>query len=171
MLAGGIAHDFNNLLTGVLGNISLARLQLDNPDATASHLDGIETSAMRAADLCQQMLAYAGKGRFHEQRLDLGALITDMLPLLKLSVAKGVSLRVDIGAGLPAMYGDPTQMRQVVLNLVTNASDAIAGTGTIEIRLFVVGSDAACSASWSRRSSRRAGRTTSSSRSATAAAA
>ena len=65
-----------------------------------------------------------------------------MLPLLKLSVAKGVSLRVDIGPGLPAMYGDPTQMRQVVLNLVTNASDAIAGTGTIEIRLFVVGSDA-----------------------------
>ena len=142
VLAGGIAHDFNNLLTGVLGNISLARLQLDNPDATSSHLDGIETSAMRAADLCQQMLAYAGKGRFHEQRLDLGALITDMLPLLKLSVAKGVSLRVDIGPGLPAMYGDPTQMRQVVLNLVTNASDAIAGTGTIEIRLFVVGSDA-----------------------------
>ncbi len=142
VLAGGIAHDFNNLLTGVLGNISLARLQLDNPDATSSHLDGIETSAMRAADLCQQMLAYAGKGRFHEQRLDLGALITDMLPLLKLSVAKGVSLRVDIGPGLPAMYGDPTQMRQVVLNLVTNASDAIAGTGTIEIRLFVVESDA-----------------------------
>ena len=142
VLAGGIAHDFNNLLTGVLGNISLARLQLDNPEATGAHLDGIETSAMRAADLCQQMLAYAGKGRFHEQRLDLGALITDMLPLLKLSVAKGVSLRGDVAPGLPALYGDPTQMRQVVLNLVTNASDAIAGTGTIEIRMFVVGSDA-----------------------------
>ena len=93
VLAGGIAHDFNNLLTGVLGNISLARLQLDNSEATSSHLDGIETSAMRAADLCQQMLAYAGKGRFHEQRLDLGALVTDMLPLLRLSVAKGVSLQ------------------------------------------------------------------------------
>ena len=143
VLAGGIAHDFNNLLTGVLGNISLARLQLDNPEATSSHLDGIETSAMRAADLCQQMLAYAGKGRFHEQRLDLGALVTDMLPLLRLSVAKGVSLRVDIAPGLPAMWGDPTQMRQVVLNLVTNGSDAIGGTGTIEIRVFVVGSDAA----------------------------
>ena len=72
VLAGGIAHDFNNLLTGVLGNISLARLQLDNADATAVASGGIETSAMRAADLCQQMLAYAGKGRFHEQRLDLG---------------------------------------------------------------------------------------------------
>ena len=138
VLAGGIAHDFNNLLTGVLGNISLARLQLDNPDATASHLDGIETSAMRAADLCQQMLAYAGKGRFHLQRLDLGALVTDMLPLLRLSVAKGVSLRVELTPNLPAMWGDPTQMRQVVLNLVMNGSDAIGGTGTIEIRVFVV---------------------------------
>ena len=127
---------------------------------------------MRAADLCQQMLAYAGKGRFHEQRLDLGALITDMLPLLKLSVAKGVSLRVDVGPGLPAMYGDPTQMRQVVLNLVTNASDAIAGTGTIEIRAVRrrLGRRS-CSASWSRRSSRTAGRTTWCSRSATAGAA
>ena len=143
VLAGGIAHDFNNLLTGVLGNISLARLQLDNPEATSSHLDGIETSAIRAADLCQQMLAYAGKGRFHEQRLDLGALVADMLPLLRLSVAKGVSLRLDIAPDLPAMWGDPTQMRQVVLNLVTNGSDAISGTGTIEIRVFVVPSDAA----------------------------
>jgi two-component system cell cycle sensor histidine kinase/response regulator CckA len=142
VLAGGIAHDFNNLLTGVLGNISLARLQLDNPEATASHLDGIETSAMRAADLCQQMLAYAGKGRFHLQRLDLGALVSDMLPLLRLSVAKGVSLRVELTPDLPAMWGDPTQMRQVVLNLVMNGSDAIAGTGTIEIRVFVVPPDA-----------------------------
>jgi two-component system, cell cycle sensor histidine kinase and response regulator CckA len=142
VLAGGIAHDFNNLLTGVLGNISLARLQLDNAEATSSHLDGIETSAMRAADLCQQMLAYAGKGRFHEQRLDLGALVADMLPLLRLSIAKGVSLQIDIAPGLPAMWGDPTQMRQVVLNLVTNGSDAIAGTGTIEIRVFEVPWDA-----------------------------
>jgi signal transduction histidine kinase/CheY-like chemotaxis protein len=142
VLAGGIAHDFNNLLTGVLGNISLARLRLDDPELTASRLDGIEMSAIRAADLCQQMLAYAGKGRFHLQRLDLGALVADMLPLLRLSVAKGVTLRVDIAPGLPAMWGDPTQMRQVVLNLVTNGSDAVAGTGTIEIRVFAVPPDA-----------------------------
>jgi PAS domain S-box-containing protein len=138
VLAGGIAHDFNNLLTGVLGNISLARVNTADPEALRQHLDGIETSAMRAADLCQQMLAYAGKGRFHEQRLDLGALVTDMLPLLRLSVARGVSLRVDVEPDLPAIWADPTQMRQVVLNLVTNGSDAIEGTGAIEIRLFAV---------------------------------
>jgi PAS domain S-box-containing protein len=143
VLAGGIAHDFNNLLTGVLGNISLARLQLHDPEATGAHLDGIETSAIRAADLCQQMLAYAGKGRFHLQRLDLGVLVSDLLPLLRLSVAKGISLRVDLEPGLPAIRADPTQMRQVVLNLVTNGSDAISGAGTIEIRVFGVGSDAA----------------------------
>ena len=140
VLAGGIAHDFNNLLTGVLGNISLARVNIGDFAALRQHLDGIETSAMRAADLCQQMLAYAGKGRFHEQRLDLGALVTDMLPLLRLSVAKGVSLRVDVEPDLPAIWADPTQMRQVVLNLVTNGSDAIEGAGAVEIRLFAVDS-------------------------------
>ena len=142
VLAGGIAHDFNNLLTGVLGNLSLARLALDDPETTSAHLDGIETSAVRAADLCQQMLAYAGKGRFQEQRLDLGALVGDMLPLLRLSVAKGVTLRVHAEPGLPAIWGDATQMRQVVLNLVTNASDAIETTGTIELRLFAVEAEA-----------------------------
>jgi two-component system, cell cycle sensor histidine kinase and response regulator CckA len=142
VLAGGIAHDFNNLLTGVLGNISLARTHQERPEALRTHLDGIETSAIRAADLCQQMLAYAGKGRFHEQRLDLGALVTDMLPLLRLSVAKGVSLRIEVQPGVPAIWADPTQMRQIVLNLVINGSDAITGTGAIEIRVFAVGSEA-----------------------------
>ena len=138
VLAGGIAHDFNNLLTGVLGNISLARIHVSDPDALRQHLDGIEASAMRAADLCQQMLAYAGKGRFHEQRLDLGALVNDMLPLLRLSVAKGISLRVEAERDLPAIWADPTQMRQVVLNLVANGSDAIEGAGAVELRVFAI---------------------------------
>jgi PAS domain S-box-containing protein len=133
VLAGGIAHDFNNLLTGVLGNISLARLHLGDNAAARAHLDAVETSAVRAADLCQQMLAYAGKGRFHLQRLDLGALVTDMLPLLRLSVAKGVTLRVDVAPDLPAIWADPTQMRQVLLNLVINGSDAISGAGAVDI--------------------------------------
>ena len=81
VLAGGIAHDFNNLLTGVLGNISLARVTLGDTAAARGHLDAVEMSAVRAADLCHQMLAYAGKGRFHLQRLDLGILVTDMLPV------------------------------------------------------------------------------------------
>jgi CheY-like chemotaxis protein len=84
------------------------------------------------------MLAYAGKGRFHEQRLDLGALVTDMLPLLRLSVAKGVTLAVDVAPDLPAIWADPTQMRQVLLNLVINGSDAISGAGSVDIRLRAV---------------------------------
>jgi PAS domain S-box-containing protein len=135
VLAGGIAHDFNNLLTGILGNISLARMSLDSAPQTRVYLEGIETAAERAADLCQQMLAYAGKGRFHEQRLDLGALVTDMMPLLRLSVAKGVTLRLEVAPGLPAIWADPTQMRQIVLNLVVNGSDAIADAGAIHIRV------------------------------------
>ena len=138
VLAGGIAHDFNNLLTGVLGNISLARVTLGDTAAARGHLDAVEMSAVRAADLCHQMLAYAGKGRFHLQRLDLGILVTDMLPLLRLSVAKGVTLRVDVAPGLPAIWADPTQMRQVVLNLVINGSDAIAGAGSVDIGVRAV---------------------------------
>jgi PAS domain S-box-containing protein len=141
VLAGGIAHDFNNLLTGILGNISLARMNLDDVPQTREYLEGIETAAERAADLCQQMLAYAGKGRFHEQRLDLGALVTDMMPLLRLSVAKGVTLRLEAGAGLPAIWADPTQMRQVVLNLVVNGSDAISDAGAVHIRVRAASAD------------------------------
>ena len=143
VLAGGIAHDFNNLLTGVLGNISLAAPPARQPGrnrvAPGRHRD-VRVPRRRPVP-ADARLRRQGPLPRTAPRIS-GALITEMLPLLKLSVAKGVSLRVDIRPGLPAMYGDPTQMRQVVLNLVTNASDAIGGTGTIEIRLFIVSSDA-----------------------------
>jgi len=75
VLAGGIAHDFNNLLTGVLGNASLAKLDLP-PGLPALHnIEQIEMTARRAAELCKQMLAYAGKGRFVVQNLDLNQLV------------------------------------------------------------------------------------------------
>jgi two-component system, cell cycle sensor histidine kinase and response regulator CckA len=126
VLAGGIAHDFNNLLTGILGNASLARQELPPTSLGQPMLDQIETAARRAADLCKQMLAYSGKGRFVVQRLDLNKLIEDTTHLLNISIAKNCILRFNLAPSLPAIKADATQLRQVIMNLVINGSEAIA---------------------------------------------
>jgi PAS domain S-box-containing protein len=125
LLAGGIAHDFNNLLTGVLGNAGLARLEAPAGWKGLESLEGIEKAALRAADLCKQMLAYSGKGRFVVQRIDLNELITDTLQLLQVSIGKKAALRLNLTAGLPAIQADASQIRQIVMNLVINAAEAI----------------------------------------------
>ncbi|RXK55119.1 PAS domain-containing hybrid sensor histidine kinase/response regulator [Oleiharenicola lentus] len=125
VLAGGIAHDFNNLLTGILGNASLARQELPPASLGQPMLDQIETAARRAADLCKQMLAYSGKGRFVVQRLDLNKLVEDTTHLLQISIAKNCVLRFNLAANLPAIKADATQLRQVIMNLVINGSEAI----------------------------------------------
>jgi PAS domain S-box-containing protein len=125
VLAGGIAHDFNNLLTGILGNASLARMELAPESALHSYLEQIELSSQRAADLCKQMLAYSGKGRFIIQRIDIGALVNETLHLLQLSISKKAVLRLQLAENLPTVMADATQIRQIIMNLVMNASDAI----------------------------------------------
>lgn len=132
VLAGGIAHDFNNLLTGVLGNATLMRLQLKEWPAMLELLGSIEDASLRAADLCKQMLAYAGKGRFVLQTLDLSTLIHDSIRLLQVSVGKNAQMHFDLEQELPAIEGDPTQLRQILMNLVINASEAL-GTRNGEI--------------------------------------
>ena len=126
VLAGGIAHDFNNLLTGILGNASLARQELPPASLGQPMLEQIETAARRAADLCKQMLTYSGKGRFVIQRIDLNKLIEDTTHLLQISIAKNCVLRFNLSANLPAISADSTQLRQVIMNLIINASEAIA---------------------------------------------
>ena len=125
VLAGGIAHDFNNLLSGVLGNASLARMDLPAESPVQPFLDQIEHAAKRAADLCRQMLAYSGKGRFVVQRLDLNALIEETTRLIQVSISKRAVLKFSLAEALPAVLGDATQLRQVVMNLVINASEAV----------------------------------------------
>ncbi len=125
VLAGGIAHDFNNLLTGVLGNASLARMDLPAESPVQPYLSQIEVSATRAADLCKQMLAYSGKGQFVVKNLDLNALIVDTTRLLEVSISKRAVLKFHLADGLPVVLGDATQLRQVIMNLVINASEAV----------------------------------------------
>ncbi len=130
LLAGGIAHDFNNLLTVVLGGASLARLELP-PGSTAAEISlrQIEVAGQRAAELCAQMLAYAGKGRFVVEPANLTALIDGLRSLLKISVGHRATLSFELGQNLPAVMADATQLRQIVMNLVINAAEAIGDRG------------------------------------------
>ena len=125
VLAGGIAHDFNNLLVGVLGNAELALMDLPPESPAREELQHISTCAQRAADLTKQMLAYSGKGRFAVQVLNLSKLVEEMAHLLEISISKKVALEYNFAADLPSIEADATQVRQVVMNLIINASEAI----------------------------------------------
>jgi two-component system, cell cycle sensor histidine kinase and response regulator CckA len=125
VLAGGIAHDFNNLLMAILGNIDLALLDLSPSSPSRGNLMEAAKASQRAADLCRQMLAYSGKGRFVSELINLNEIIEDMRHMLEVSVSKKAMLRYNFTPDLPAIEADATQMRQIIMNLVINASDAI----------------------------------------------
>jgi PAS domain S-box-containing protein len=131
VLAGGIAHDFNNLLVGILGNASLALMDLPDDSPLREIVADIETTALRAADLTKQMLAYSGKGRFVVHPVDLNALVREMAHLLQTVISKRAALRFDFALELPPVEADATQLRQIVMNLLTNASDAIGNDGGV----------------------------------------
>lgn len=116
VLAGGIAHDFNNLLSAILGNTDLALRTLPPADPACALLEEVDAATQRAADLCRQLLAYAGKGRFVLARVDLSALVTEMGRILSVSISKKAALRLQLAAGLPLVEADATQLRQVVMN-------------------------------------------------------
>ncbi len=135
VLAGGIAHDFNNLLVGVLGNASLAMEELPEHSPVRPLLDDLQTAARRAAELTRQLLAYSGRGKFVVEDIDLSCLVREMERLLSAVVSKKALVTTEMRADLPPLRADATQLRQVVMNLITNASDALGdASGTITIR-------------------------------------
>jgi len=134
VLAGGVAHDFNNLLVGILGNISIA---LDSPpvsNPTRTLLLDASTAAQRAADLTRQLLAYAGKGRFIVDMIDVSALIREIITLIQSSIPRNVQLRLDLEDGLPSVEADVAQMQQLLMNLIINGGEAIGDqNGTVTV--------------------------------------
>ncbi|MFT7521468.1 MAG: PAS domain S-box-containing protein [Kiritimatiellia bacterium] len=145
ILAGGIAHDFNNILTTVLGNADLALLKLPEDSPARNNIAEIEKGARLAADLATQMLAYSGKGKFVTKKISVNEFLMDMIHLLEVSISKASVIKLHLADGLPTITVDPTQFRQVVMNLVTNASDAIGFRGgTISLSTGVMYCDAAC---------------------------
>jgi len=125
VLAGGIAHDFNNILTGIMGNNSLALNELPSGSPIREHLDSVNESSHRAAELIKQMLAYSGRGRFVIQKLDLSRVVEETSQLLGISISKKINLHYNLGRGLPAVDVDASQISQIIVNLVINASEAI----------------------------------------------
>lgn len=127
LLAGGIAHDFNNLLVTIMGNAELAERKLTGDHPAGDSVAEIMRASQRAADLCRQMLAFAGRGRVSNGVIDVGEVASEMSELLSVSFSEGTELQVDVEEGIPGSWGDVTQLRRVVLNLLTNANDALRG--------------------------------------------
>jgi PAS domain S-box-containing protein len=135
VLAGGIAHDFNNILTGILGNTSLVLESLPDGDANRVLLTEVVTAGERAADLTRQMLAFAGKGQFVLEPVDLSRAIQEISELLAATLPKPTRLKLQLAKSLPPVEADPRQIQQLIFNLVLNAGEAIgdhAGEVTVE---------------------------------------
>jgi PAS domain S-box-containing protein len=130
VLAGGVAHDFNNLLTGILGNASLALDTTSSTNPVRGMLRDILSAAEHASHLTRQLLAYAGKGRFVVEPINLSALVREISHLIQTSIPKSVQLRLDLQEDLPAIEADGSQMQQLIMNLVINGAEAI-GEGNV----------------------------------------
>jgi len=134
ILAGGVAHDFGNLLQGILANAEVARAHLDAPDTLDKRLADVTAAAARAAELCRQMLAYTGRGRPQVELIDLHAIIRDLVPLLRASVSKKVVIEPRVPEDSAWLMADATQLRQLLMNLVINAGQAIGDrTGHVTV--------------------------------------
>jgi len=142
VLAGGIAHDFNNILTAVMGNAALAGRNMDLTSPAREFLSRIETSTQRASDLCKQMLAYSGKGKFVVQAVNLSHLVEEMTRLMEVSIEKNVVIKYHMAENLPPVEADAAQLQQVILNLITNANEAIGSkSGVISFATGVMHAD------------------------------
>jgi two-component system, cell cycle sensor histidine kinase and response regulator CckA len=145
VLAGGVAHDFNNLLTGVLGHVSLALREMPSDAPTRRRLEQVRLAAQRASELTRQLLAYSGKGHFVVRPVQLSEIVEEMTRLLEVSISKECELHCLVGRDVPMFDADPSQMRQVVMNLILNASEAIGDRpGTITVRSGSVWCDQGC---------------------------
>ncbi|MFN7956308.1 MAG: ATP-binding protein [bacterium] len=139
LLSSRVAHDFNNLLTTIAGNTSLLLRQLAPGDSKHERARRIELATHHAAELTRQLLAYAGQGERRVEPLDVNGIVSDMARLLDTAVPPDVEIETDLAIALPEVRADRNQLRQVVMNLITNAGEAIgARTGTVRVRTRAV---------------------------------
>ncbi len=139
LLAGGVAHDFNNLLSGIIINADLISDEMPADDPSRTQLRAIRRSSEQAAKLTQQLMAYAGKGRFISEHIHLSELIGDILALIQTSIPKTVDVRLNLAPDLPDILADSGQIEQLVMNLIINAGEAVGAgnTGMVSVRTGV----------------------------------
>ena len=134
VLAGGIAHDFNNILAIIIGYCSLTKLDYETAE---NNIDGIEKAAERAAALCRQMMAYAGKAQLTKAQINMRMVVDEMVTMLKSTLPQNAVIKSDLSAKIPYISADESQIRQIIMNLIINASEAIgAEQGEIQVSLF-----------------------------------
>jgi signal transduction histidine kinase/CheY-like chemotaxis protein len=133
LLAGGIAHDFNNLLVPILGNINLAQTYTQKDSQIYNHLKQIEETILRASELTKQLLTYSGKGKFLVEICNLNEIISDLVYLISLTATKTVEINYNLKMNLPNIEADKTQIQQILINLISNATSAMDNKGKIII--------------------------------------
>jgi two-component system cell cycle sensor histidine kinase/response regulator CckA len=124
-MASGIAHDFNNILGTILASVDLAAMASDEGSSYAEELERINTAAIRGTELVRELMTYAGHESPVFELLEVQTVVNEMVHLLRVAISKHLTLKIDLPEDLPALRASPTQLRQVVMNLITNASDAI----------------------------------------------
>jgi len=133
VLSGGIAHDFNNILAIIMGYCSLIKLDYEMAE---KNIPIIEKAAERAAGLCRQMMAYAGKAQLTKTKINIVEKVDDIVNMLKSTLPPNVVINANYSAGIPIIDGDASQLGQVVMNLIINASEAIStGQGKVDVSL------------------------------------
>jgi PAS domain S-box-containing protein len=144
VLAGGIAHDFNNLLTGIIGSASLALESMPEDRRERDLIADVVATGERAADLTRQMLAYAGRGQFVIEPVNVSRLVSEISHLVRMSLPKHVRLTLDLAPALPAVEADRGQIQQIVMNLVINAAESITAerAGRVDVSTSILEWDA-----------------------------
>jgi two-component system cell cycle sensor histidine kinase/response regulator CckA len=143
VLARGVAHDFNNLLGSILANTELALADLNGASVAREGIEEIQTVAVRASEIVRELMVFAGQENAVFEPVDLSELVGEMLQLLKISISKRAALKIDLDKDAPRIRANAAQMRQVVMNLITNASEALGENGgTISLSLRQVRSGA-----------------------------
>jgi signal transduction histidine kinase/CheY-like chemotaxis protein len=136
VLAGGIAHDFNNMLSTVMGNAELVAAALPENSESQNMLGAIITASQHAAELCNQMLAYACRGKLSFERVECSELVKELSALLEVSLPDTVTLECEVLEDLVFVEADKSQLRQVIMNLITNAADALGGDeGSVHVTI------------------------------------
>jgi PAS domain S-box-containing protein len=125
VLSGGIAHDFNNLLTGILGNASIATEIIPSSSPAQEFLREIVKAGQRLSDLTRQLLAYSGRGALSMAEINLSDLVKEISTLIQSSIPKNVQIRMQLEDQLPLAHADPSQIQQIVMNLIINGAEGV----------------------------------------------